>query len=133
MTHDPTLRLRDDTPPTPQGLRVALLFALTAHRLHGHYEYGQWLTDGQCAQLAADWLARSKNMLPLADRRHLAALSDDFSRQMVGSLSRELGLRTAHEMMEALDPRHHSELAESLLATCTELLAEPANPAPPES
>jgi hypothetical protein len=120
------MRLRDDTPPTPQGLRVALLFALTAHRLHGHYEHGQWLNDGQCAHLAADWLARSKNALPLAERRELAELSDSFARQLADTLSRELGLRTAHEMMEALDPRYQSELAESLLATCAELLAEPA-------
>lgn len=116
------MRVRDDTPPTPRGLRVALLFALAAHRLSGYYEHGQWLTDAQGAGLAADWLARSKNALPLAERRHLAALSDQLARQIAGSLSREAGLYAAHEMMEALDPNYHSELAQAMLAECGNLL-----------
>jgi hypothetical protein len=116
------MRMRDDTPPTPRGLRVALLFALAAHRLSGYYEHGQWLTDAQGASLAADWLARSKNALPLAERRHLAALSDQLARQIAGSLSREAGLYAAHEMMEALDPNHHSELAQAMLVECGNLL-----------
>ena len=94
------MRGRDETPPTPRGLRVALLFALAAHRLNGFYEHGQWLTDAQGASLAADWLARSKHALPLAERRNLAALSDQLARQIAGSLSREAGLYAAHEMME---------------------------------
>ena len=117
------MRVRDDTPPTPRGLRVALLFALAAHRLSGYYEHGQWLTDAQGASLAADWLARSKNALPLAERRHLAALSDQLARQIAGSLSREAGLYAAHEMMEALDPNYQSELAQTLLAACEQQLA----------
>ena len=116
------MRVRDDTPPTPRGLRVALLFALAAHRLSDYYEHGQWLTDAQGASLAADWLARSKNTLPLAERRHLSALSDQLARQVAGSLSREAGLYAAHEMMEALDPNYHSELAETMLAECGQLL-----------
>jgi hypothetical protein len=121
------MRVRDDTPPTPRGLRVALLFALAAHRLSGYYEHGQWLTDAQGASLAADWLARSKNALPLAERHHLAALSDQLARQIAGSLSREAGLYAAHEMMEALDPNYHSELAQTMLAECERLLdGEPA-------
>jgi hypothetical protein len=116
------MRVRDDTPPTPRGLRVALLFALAAHRLSGYYEHGQWLTDAQSASLAADWLARSKNALPLSERRHLAALSDQLTRQIAGSLSREAGLYAAHEMMEALDPNYHSELAQAMLAECGNLL-----------
>ena len=116
------MRVRDDTPPTPRGLRVALLFALAAHRLSDYYEHGQWLTDAQGASLAADWLARSKNTLPLAERRHLSALSDQLARQVAGSLSRETGLYAAHEMMEALDPNYHSELAQTMLAECENLL-----------
>jgi len=116
------MRVRDDTPPTPRGLRVALLFALAAHRLSCYYEHGQWLTDAQGASLAADWLTRSKNALPLAERRHLSALSDQLARQIAGSLSREAGLYAAHEMMEALDPNYHSELAQTMLAECENLL-----------
>ena len=116
------MRVRDDTPTTPRGLAVALLFALTAHRLSGYYEHGQWLTDAQGASLAADWLARSKNKLPLAERRHLAALSDQFARRIAATLSREAGLYTAHEMMEALDPNHRSELAQTMLSACESLL-----------
>jgi len=116
------MRVRDDTPPTPRGLRVALLFALATHRLSGYYEHGQWLTDAQGASLAADWLARSKSALPLAERRHLSALSDQLARQVAGSLSREAGLYAAHEMMEALDPNYHSELAQTMLAECENLL-----------
>lgn len=116
------MRVRDDTPPSERGLRVALIFALAAHRLSAHYEHGQWLTDAQAASLAADWLARSRNTLPLAERRHLAALSDQFARRIAATLSREAGLYTAHEMMEALDPNHRSELAQTMLSACEGLL-----------
>jgi len=118
------MRVRDDTPPTAHGLRVALLFALAAQRLSDYYEYGQWLSEAQGATLAADWLARSKNNLPLADRRQISDLSDQFARQIAASLSREAGLYTAHEMMEALDPNYHSELAQTMLAECDRLLSE---------
>lgn len=117
------MRFRDDTPPTPRGIRVALLFALAAHRLSAYYEHGHWLTEAQGATLAADWLARSKNHLPLAERRRLSGLSDRFARQVASQLSREAGLYTAHEMMEALDPNYQSELAQTLLAACEQQLA----------
>lgn len=117
------MRVRDDTPPTPHGLRVALLFALAAQRLSDFYEYGQWLSEAQGATLAADWLARSKNNLPLAERRQISDLSDQFARQIAASLSREAGLYTAHEMMEALDPNYHSELAQTMLAECDRQLS----------
>ncbi|MDE2440449.1 MAG: hypothetical protein KGP14_05455 [Betaproteobacteria bacterium] len=116
------MRVRDDTPPTPRGLRVALMFALAAQRLSDYYEHGQWLTDAQGATLAADWLARSKNNLPLNERRDISALSDQLARQIAGSLSREAGLFAAHEMMEALDPNYHSEFAQTILAECEKLL-----------
>ncbi len=116
------MRVRDDTPPSERGLRVALIFALAAHRLSAFYEHGQWLTESQGATLAADWLARSKTSLPLAERRHLSALSDRFARQIAATLSREAGLYAAHEMMEALDPNYHSELAQTMLAECESLL-----------
>jgi hypothetical protein len=120
------MRVRDDTPPTPRGIRVALIFALAAERLNAYYEHGQWLTEAQGATLAADWLARSKNPLPLNERRQLSALSDQFARQIAGQLSREAGLYTAHEMTEALDPNYHSELAQTMLAECEKLLDEGA-------
>jgi len=116
---------REPASPAPiseRGTRVALIFALAAERLTAYYEHGQWLTDAQGANLAADWLSRSKRSLPLAERRTLAALSDQLARQIAGTLSREAGLYTAHEMMESLDPRHHSELAVTLLAECERLL-----------
>jgi hypothetical protein len=121
------VRVRDDTPPSERGLHVALIFALAAHRLSAFYEHGQWLTDAQGATLAADWLARSKNALPLSERRHLSALSDQFARQIAATLSREAGLYTAHEMMEALDPNYQSELAQTMLAGCESLLDEATN------
>lgn len=120
------MRIRDDTPPTERGIRVALIFALAAERLNTYYEHGQWLTEAQGATLAADWLARSKTALPLTERRQLSALSDQFARQIAGQLSREAGLYTAHEMTEALDPNYHSELAQTMLAECEKLLDEAA-------
>ncbi len=119
-----TERMRDDSPPSERGLRVALIFALTAERLSAFYEHGQWLNDAQAATLAAGWLSRSGLALPLAGRRQLASLSDGMARQMAASLSREAGLFTAHEMMEALDPNYHSELAQTLLVECERLLDE---------
>jgi hypothetical protein len=107
---------------TERGMRVALIFALAAERLTAYYEYGQWLTEVQGASLAADWLSRSKNKMPLAERRQLSALSDQLARQIESSLSREAGMYTAHEMMESLDPNHHSEIAESLMVECERLL-----------
>jgi hypothetical protein len=115
-------RIRDDTPPSERGLRVALIFALAAERLSAYYEYAQWMTDAQAATLAANWLSRAKLNLPQAERRHLAGLSDELARQIAGSLSREAGLYTAHEMMEALDPNYQSELAQTMLAECERLL-----------
>jgi hypothetical protein len=107
---------------TERGMRIALIFALAAERLTAFYEYGQWLTEAQGASLAADWLSRSKNKMPLNERRQLSALSDQLARQIESSLSREAGMYTAHEMMESLDPNHHSEIAESLMVECERLL-----------
>lgn len=107
---------------TERGIRVALCFALAAERLSGYYEHGQWLTEAQGASLAADWLSRSKRSLPLAERRLLSATADQMARQIAATLSREAGLYTAHEMMESLDPRYHSELALSLMVECERLL-----------
>jgi hypothetical protein len=118
------VRVRDDTPPSGRGLRVALIFALAAHRLSTYYEHGQWLTDAQGATLAADWLARSRNGLPFLERRQLSALSDQFARRIAATLSREAGLYAAHEMMEALDPNYQSDLARTMLAACESLLDE---------
>ncbi len=109
-------------PADSRGTRAALLFALTAERLSVFYEHGQWPTEARGASLVADWLGRSGRSLPLADRRHLSALSDEFARQIAGSLSREAGLQAAHEMMEALDPKYDSDLARALMAECAKLL-----------
>ena len=49
-------------------------------------------------------------------------MSDHLARQIAASLSPEAGLYTAHEMMESLDPNHHSEIAETLMAECERLL-----------
>lgn len=118
MSREPVL------PASERGTGVALIFALAAERLSAYYEHGQWLSEAQGATLAADWLSRSRRSLPLADRKRLSALSDRLARQVAGSLSREAGLFTAHEMMEALDPNYHSEIAQSLLAECERLLDE---------
>jgi len=100
------------TPPADsRGTRAALIFALTAERLSTYYEHGQWLTEAQGASFIADWLRRSERALSLAERRQLA-----------GSLSREAGLYTTHEMMEALDPNYDSELARSMMDECARLL-----------
>ena len=115
-------------PPPPadgRGPRAALVFALTAERLSIWYEHGQWPTAAQGASLAADWLSRTKRSLPLAQRRHLSDLSDQLARQIAGSLSREAGLYTAHEMMESLDPNYHagSQVAQALMRECEHVFA----------
>ena len=101
-----------------RGARIALIFTRVAERLALFYEHGQWLTVAQGASLVADWLTRSKRSLSLSERKHLSALSDQLARQMAESLSREAGLYTAHEMMEALDPNYPSELGMSMMHEC---------------
>ena len=116
--------LTNSPPLTDRGARIALIFALVAERLSVFYEHAQWLTEAQGASLAAEWLARSKRDLPLRERKHLSALSDQLARQMEGALSREAGLYTAHEMMESLDANYHSgsEIAQSLMLECERVL-----------
>ena len=118
---------------TDREMRVALVFALAAERLTAFYEHAQWMTEAQGASLAADWLSRSKNKLPLNERRQLSAFSDQLARQIEATLSREAGMYTAHEMMESLDPNHHSEIAESLMAECERLLDSMFLPPTPAS
>ena len=107
---------------TDRGMRVALIFALAAERLTAFYEHAQWMSEAQGTSLAADWLARSQIKLPLSERRQLSGLSDQLARQIAGTLSREAGMYTAHDMMEALDPNYHSELAQTMLVECERLL-----------
>ena len=104
--------------------RKALLFALTAERLSNYYEHDQWMTVAQGATVAALWLTRSKRTLPLPERRLLSELSDDFARKLAGTLSHQAGQYTAHEMMEALDPRYTSNVATDLMDECERLLRE---------
>ena len=107
---------------TDRGTYVALIFALVAERLSVFYEHDQWLTKAQGASLSADWLAKNKRSLPIDTRRHLSELSDQLARQITGTLSRESGLYTAHEMMESLDPNYQSEIARSLMLECERML-----------
>lgn len=106
------------SPATDRGNCVALIYALVAERLSAHYEHGQWLTHAQGATLAAEWLARSKRRLPLAERKYLSDLSDQLARQITTTTSRDAGLYIAHEMQESLDPRHESEIGQSIMAEC---------------
>src|SRR5699024_7181158 len=108
-------------PADSRGTRAALLFALTAERLSIFYEHGQWPTAAQGASLIAGWLGRSERNLPLADRRDLSALSDEFARQIAASLSRQAGLQMTHEMMEALDSNYDSDQSRALMAECAKL------------
>ncbi len=120
---------RTTPPPTPadsRGTRAALIFALAAERLSLYYEHGQWPTEAQGATLVADWLGRTRRSLPLAERRQLSALSDTLARRLAGELSREAGLHVVHEMMEALDPNHESDLSRALMGECERLLDEGA-------
>lgn len=118
------MRSQSHIPPSAEshGTLAALIFALTAERLSIFYEHEQWPTEAQGANLVADWLGRTRRSLPMSDRRHLSDLSDQLAREIAGSLSRETGLYTAHEMMEALDPNFDSDLARSLMAECVRLL-----------
>lgn len=111
----------------PKGRHAALLFAMVAERLTAYYEHGAWLKDAQAVAQARDWLARDRNQkagLPEATLRRLAEASDEMARQIAAALSREAGLSTAHHMMEALDPNHGSELADTLMAQCADRVAD---------
>ena len=107
------------TPPeADRGTCVALIFALVAERLTIFYEHDKWITKAQGATLVAEWLSRSKRSLSSAMRKHVSDLSDDLARQIAETLSRQAGLQTAHEMMEALDPNYESEIGPSLMVEC---------------
>jgi len=127
-----------EAPPAPmtdRGMRAALIFALVAERLSIFYEHHKWLTQAQGATLAAEWLSRAKRSLPADERRRLSALSDRLARQIGETLSREAGLHIAHEMMESLDPRHQSDIGESIMEECTSALDSDASSqalAPPD-
>lgn len=104
--------------------RKALMFALMAERLSAFYEHGQWMTEAQGATLAGNWLSRSKLQLALSERRLLSDLSDQLTRQLAATLSREAGLYASHEMMEALDPNYQSAFAHDMLDECERMLRE---------
>lgn len=115
----------DRTSPIRQrGIHVGLMFALVAERLSSFYEHGQWLTESQGSSLAREWLARSKQDLPLAERKTLSALSDQLARQIAGSVSRDAGLFISHELTEALDPNYQSEFALTIVDECERMIAE---------
>jgi hypothetical protein len=99
-----------------------LIFALVAERLSIYYEHQKWITKAQGATLVSEWLARSKRNMSAAMRRHLSDLSDQLAKQIAETLSREAGLRTAHEMMESLDPNYQSEICRSLMVECERIL-----------
>jgi hypothetical protein len=54
----------------------------------------------------------------------MSELSDDFARRLAATLSHQAGQFTAHEMMEALDPRYESQVASDMLDECGRLLRE---------
>jgi len=114
----------NDSEPLDFTTRQALLFALTAERLSAYYQHDQWLTEAQGATVAQLWLSRQKRQMPQSERRLLSALSDTLARQIAGSLSRQAGLFTAHEMQEALDPNYPSEVANDLRDECGRLLLD---------
>jgi hypothetical protein len=103
---------------TDRGVCVALIFALVAERLSVYYEHGIWMTSAQGAALATDWLSRSKQSMPMAQRRHLSELSDQLARQITATTSREAGLYLSHEMQESLDTRYQSEIGQSIMIEC---------------
>lgn len=107
---------------TERGTCVALIYALVAERLSAFYEHHQWLTVAQGASLCSEWLNRNKRSLPNDVRKHLSALSDQLAKQIAESVSREAGLFIAHEMMESLDPNYQSEVSESIMVECEQML-----------
>ena len=109
-------------PTTDRGTYLAIIYALVAERLTAFYEHHQWITTGQGATFAAEWLARRKLSLSIETRKHLSALSDQLARQIAGSLSREAGLYTAHEMMESLSPNYQSDIGQSIMLECEQIL-----------
>ena len=111
-----------------RGVCVALIFALVAERLAQFYEHDKWLTRAQGATLAAEWLSRSKRSLSSAMRKHVSDLSDGLARQIAETLSRQAGLQTAHEMMEALDPNYQSEIGREMMAECQRLFEPEPRP-----
>jgi hypothetical protein len=114
----------DQTLPPATGPRVAAIYALVAHRLAAFYDHGHWITEAQALALCADWLQRAQHVLPLAERRVLALVSEDVTAQIRDTLSREAGLWAAHELMESLDPRYESEFGASIMAECVRRLDE---------
>jgi hypothetical protein len=105
-----------------RGIYLALIYALVAERLSLYYEHHQWITTSQGSTLAADWLARRKFSLSSDTRKHLSALSDQLARQIADSLSREAGLYATHEMMESLDANYHSDIGQSIMLECEQIL-----------
>ena len=112
--------MQDAFPPpaTDRGVCVALIYALVAERLSIYYEHEIWMTRAQGATLAIDWLSRSKRNMPVEMRRHLSDLSEQLARQITTTTSREAGLYLSHEMQESLDPRHQSEIGQSIMLEC---------------
>ena len=110
------------SPATDRGTYVALIYALVAERLSIYYEHGQWLSKAQGASIAADWLSKNKRRLPIDIRMHLSDLSDGLARQIAGTLSREAGLYTVHEMMESLDTNYQSDITPSIMLECERIL-----------
>jgi len=109
---------------TGVGTSAAIIYALVAHRLEAFYDHDYWITQAQGATLSSEWLARSKQTLPLAERKRLANLSDQVATQIKEGLSREAGLYAAHELMESLDPRYVSEFGASVMEECVRVLQE---------
>ena len=111
--------LRHEQPHlTPQGLKVALCFALVAQHLSTFFEHNHHLTHKEGAMLLDTWLQRGTHRLPYEVRSAVSTVSHDLAKEIIGSVSREAGLYISHELNEALDPNHVSEIAENILAEC---------------
>ncbi|WP_415036175.1 hypothetical protein [Azonexus sp.] len=98
------------------------MFAATAEQLNAHYEYGTWLKPRQLTLAMEEWQQRRGAALPEKRRHQLAELATTLAQHMATTLSREAGLHAAHDMREALDPRHESAFSQILLEECARLI-----------
>jgi hypothetical protein len=104
---------------TPVGQQAAIVFALVGHQLTAFYNEGCFFNASQGASLAAEWLARSKKKtMPLSERNRLSATALDVARQTTQTVTPETGRLIAHEVMESLDVRYRSDVADQIMNLC---------------
>lgn len=104
---------------TPVGQQAAIVFALVGHQLTTFYDEGCFFSAPQGATLAAEWLARSrKKPMPLSERNRLSAVALDVARQTTQTVTPETGRLIVHEIMESLDVRYRSDVADQIMNLC---------------